>query len=246
MQSIRCAKGLGRALVAAAMIPSGFPALARAQEGSVIPLPAAALDGGPAVSRALAERRSTRELASGALPLADVAQLLWAAQGITRPMSEPEGWPYGEWGGGLRTAPSAGALYPLEVYLLAGNVDGLEAGLYRYRPREHGLQRVGGAGRPALAGAALGQRAILDAAAVLVIAAVYSRTETRYGDRTERYVHMEVGAAAENVYLQATALGLGTVLIGAFRDGAVAAALGLPADHAPLAILPVGRPADPS
>jgi SagB-type dehydrogenase family enzyme len=208
------------------------------QEARVIPLPEPRLEGPVAVEAVLAQRRSVRAYAPDTLSLEDASQLLWAAQGVTwRPGGE-------ERGEGLRTAPSAGARYPLETYLVAGRVHGLEAGLYRYVPAEHALVAVlpGDLGAD-LAAAAIGQRALAEAPAVLVVAGVYARTEGRYGGRAQRYVHMEVGAVAQNVALQAVALGLGSVYVGAFRDDAVRELLALPADHAPLALLPVGRPA---
>jgi SagB-type dehydrogenase family enzyme len=144
--------------------------------------------------------------------------------------------------GGRRTNPSAGALYPLEVYVLAGNVEGVEPGLYRYEPLEHALEPVAaGDLREALSGASLRQSAIAGAPAVFVIAAVYERVAVKYGERGTRYARIEVGAIAQSVYLQAGALGLGTVLIGAFTDADVKDVLGLPDDHEPLAIMPVGR-----
>ena len=164
------------------------------------------------------------------MSLGVVGQLLWAAQGVTSPDRR-------------RTAPSAGALYPLEVFLVAGNVTGLDAGVYRYRPKEHALMpHAPGDVRRALAHSALGQAWLADAAAVIVIAAVYERTRTKYGERTERYVVMEVGHAAQNVYLQAESLGLGTVMVGAFGDREVKQVLGLAAGEAPLALMPVGHP----
>ncbi|MHC4472871.1 MAG: SagB/ThcOx family dehydrogenase [Planctomycetota bacterium] len=198
-------------------------------EASGVALPAPEKDGRVSVEKALAGRRSVRAYGEGPLTLAEVSQLLWAAQGVTNPR-------------GFRTAPSAGALYPLEVYLVAANVTGLPAGVYRYRPREHDLTKVlDGDRRAELAAAALRQTAIEDGAAVLVIAAVYERTAKKYGDRAVRYVHMEVGHAAQNVYLQAGALGLGTVMIGAFHDDKVRKVLGMGEDERPLGIMPVGR-----
>jgi SagB-type dehydrogenase family enzyme len=171
-----------------------------------------------------------REFSRQALQLADVAQLLWAAQGVTSR-------------DGGRAAPSAGALYPLELYLVAGNVDTLPAGLYHYRPQGHRLRPVtDGDLRKALAGAALDQPWVRSAPAVLVIAGVYERSATKYGQRARRYTHIETGHAAQNVYLQAEALGLGTVIVGAFEDAAVREVLGLPSGHAPLALMPVGYP----
>lgn len=195
-----------------------------------IELPQPAVDGDVSLETAISKRRSVRDFSRQALPLADVAQLLWAAQGVTS-------------GDGGRAAPSAGALYPLELYLVAGKVDSLPAGLYRYEPRGHRLQHVAdGDLRKALAKAALDQAWIRSAPAVLVIAGVYERSAKKYGQRARRYTHIETGHAAQNVYLQAEALGLGTVIVGAFEEAAVRQVLGLPADHAPLALLPVGYP----
>jgi SagB-type dehydrogenase family enzyme len=155
--------------------------------------------------------------------------LLWAAQGFNDPR-------------GLRTAPSAGALYPLETYLVAGNVQGLAPGVYRYRPDGHKLERLlEGDKRHVLAGAALGQRPVSEGAVDIVFTAVYSRTTGKYGERGVRYVHIEVGHAGQNLCLQATALGLGAVTVGAFVDELVAKALNLPQNEQPLYIIPVGR-----
>lgn len=181
------------------------------------------------VEEALRKRRSVREYSRRALELAHIGQLLWAAQGKTSRH-------------GQRTAPSAGGLYPLELYVVTGDVGGLAPGIYRYRPKAHELDVVaGGDRRNALAAAALDQDWVRRAPAALVIAAVDERTEKKYGTRAQRYVHMEVGSAAENVYLQAEASGLATVFVGAFDDAAVQQALGLPEDHEPLGIMPVGH-----
>ncbi len=194
------------------------------------PLPKPQLGGEVSVEAALQQRRSVRQYADGALELARVSQLLWAAQGVTHP-------------DGYRTAPSAGALYPLELYLVAGEVADLPAGVYRYRPRDHDLVPVAPDDvRQPLAAAALRQAWIADAPAVLVIAGVRERTARKYGARAERYVHMEVGHAAQNVYLQAEADGLATAMVGAFDGPRLQEVLGLPADHEPLAVLPLGRP----
>jgi SagB-type dehydrogenase family enzyme len=181
------------------------------------------------VEEALLRRRSVRTYREEALALAEVAQLLWAAQGITG-------------AGGLRTAPSAGALYPLEILVVAGNVTGLGSGVYRYHPGGHTLTRIrGGDVRKELAGAALGQKAVGEAPAVLAISAVYARTTAKYGERGIRYVHLEAGHSAQNVCLQATSLGLGTVTVGAFDDRKVHEVLGLDPGEEPLYLIPVGR-----
>jgi SagB-type dehydrogenase family enzyme len=173
-------------------------------------------------------RRSIREFASGALTLAQVGQILWAAQGNTDPR-------------GLRTAPSAGALYPLETYLVAGEVDGLGPGVYFCPPKGRVLCLLqSGEKRRALAAAALEQTWITAAKIVLVLSAVYARTTARYGQRGERYVHMEAGHVAQNVCLMAASLGLGTTVVGAFRDSQVKEIVGMAADHSPLCLLPVG------
>ncbi len=213
----------------ALLFAGGAPALARLAPSETIGLPRPAQQGGLALTAALARRRSLRSWSSGALRLGEVAQLLWSAQGVTAPA-------------GLRAAPSAGALYPLEIDLAAARVDGLARGLYRYLSASHALRRRGdGDLRSRLARAALGQDWLAEAPAVLAISAVAQRTASRYGERAERYVAIEVGHAAENIYLQATALDLGTVIVGAFDDRQLAEVLGLAAEERPLALLPVGR-----
>lgn len=196
----------------------------------MISLPAPRVDSDFSVTRALRERRSVREFARTGLTTAETSQLLWAAQGVTSR-------------DGLRTAPSAGALYPLELYLVVGAVQGLEAGIYKYVPEGHKLVRkVSGEHRRELAVAALGQECVADAAVVLVFTAVERRTTRKYGNRGARYIHIEVGHAAQNVLLQATALGLGAVVVGAFDDARVAKLLNLPSGEAPLYLVPLGRP----
>jgi SagB-type dehydrogenase family enzyme len=193
-------------------------------------LPKPVTGGSASFEAILRKRRSVRELEASSLSLASVGQLLWAAQGVTSSAGE-------------RTAPSAGALYPLEVFLATGTVDGLAAGVYRYRPQDHALRpHLAGDRRCELAAAALEQSAVKDASAVLVIAAVCARTARKYGARAERYVHIEVGHAAQNVYLQAQALGLGTVIVGAFDDEAVGRVLELDPGEVSLALMPVGTP----
>ena len=193
----------------------------------IIPLPGPVTTGEASLESLLQQRRSVREYRDAALDLPTIGQLLWAAQGITDPR-------------GLRTAPSAGALYPLELSVVAGNVEGLAPGVYHYQPDRHQLQQtLPGDQRDLLARAAHGQSWVRTAAAVIVITAVYERTTGKYADRGIRYVHMEVGHAAQNLFLQAEALDLATVVVGAFEDDAVAALLGLPGDAQPLMLLPV-------
>lgn len=206
-----------------------LPATTARAEVESIALSAPAADGGMPVEEALERRRSVRSYARSPLTLAEISQLLWAAQGITAK-------------DGGRTAPSAGGLYPLELYLVAGDVDGLEPGVYRYLIERHRLQKVAaGDIRRELMAAARDQRWVGRAPATLVVAGVVGRTAKKYGSRAGRYVWMEVGCVAENVYLQATAIGLGTTLVGAFDDEPVAQLVGLEAGEEPFAILPVGR-----
>jgi SagB-type dehydrogenase family enzyme len=191
----------------------------------IVLLPTPQLKGSLTLEEALARRRSVREFDDLPLTLEEIGQLLWAAQGMTHPA-------------GYRTAPSAGALYPLEVYVITPE------GVYHYDPPGHrlSLHQLGDL-RPALYTAALRQEPLLEAPAVFVIAAVYERTEIKYGEeRSPRYVHLEAGHAAQNLLLQAIALDLGAVPIGAFIDDKVKEVLSLPDDHQPLYLIPTGHP----
>lgn len=195
-----------------------------------VKLPEPKYDGSVSVERALLERRSIRSYKDEPLQPDEVSQLLWAAQGITGQKR------------GFRTAPSAGALYPLELYAVVNNVTDLSKGVHRYSPNTHELVKVIDKDvLRELASAALGQSCVRDAAIVLVFTAVYERTTGKYGDRGIRYVHMEAGHAAQNVYLQAVSLGLGTVVVGAFKDEEVRNVLSLPKKEHPLYLMPVGK-----
>lgn len=188
-------------------------------------LPSPRNKGEVSLEEALEERRSKRSFTCRRLTWEQISQLLWAGQGIA--------------GRRYRNAPSAGALYPLEVYLV------IAEGVYRYKPESNELeQTLEGDVRSQLCRAALGEEAIREAPVSIVIAAVYQRTKHRYGDRAARYVHIEVGHAAQNVHLQAVALGLGSFPIGAFYDEQVQRALSLPRDQQPLYIIPVGYAAE--
>lgn len=198
--------------------------------GDDIPLPAPGVTGAMSVEEAFHRRRSVRAFGSDPLESATVGQLLWGAQGVSDPR-------------GLRTAPSAGAMYPLEILVLIGAVDGVDAGVYRYRPAAHTLVPVAsGDRRESVAEASLGQEWMAEAPVLLVVAAEMAPTAGRYGERAPRYVHMEVGHVAQNVYFHATALGRGITMVGAFQDGTLARLLDLGPGVVPLAILPVGRP----
>lgn len=195
----------------------------------IIRLPAPKTDGETSVEKALRERRSIRQFKRQPLSLAEVSQLLWAAQGITG-------------SGGVRTAPSAGALYPLELYLVAGSVEGLTEGVYKYRPDGHELIRsVDGDKRIELSRAALGQTSVRDAGAVLLLTAVYERTTARYGERGILYVHIEIGHVGQNVCLQAVALKLGAAVIGAFDDSQVKRIANLAPKEEPLYLIAIGK-----
>lgn len=162
------------------------------------------------------------------LSLVELSHLLWAAQGITHPT-------------GLRTAPSAGATYPLEVYVIAGNVCDLRSGVYHYQPRSHVLTHEGLGDLRPLVAAGSGQPWIAEAAVCLVIAAVYERATRIYGHLGKRLVHLEAGHVAQNVYLEAETLGLGTTMVGEFHETTVRAVSGVSTQITPLCLLPVGR-----
>ena len=190
----------------------------------VTSLPEPSKEGPLSLEEAFLQRRSVREFSPVQLSTNEISQLLWAAQGITDSR-------------GFRTAPSAGALYPLELYVV------LEQGVFHYDPHAHNLTTVSvGDLRSDLYSVSLRQDAILNAPMILVVTAVFSRTEAKYGRaRSPRYVHMEAGHAAQNTLLQAVSLGLGAVPIGAFEDIRVQEVLGLPADHEPLYLIPIGH-----
>lgn len=206
--------------------PTGVQEVTASPQVEEMALPAPRLKGEMSLEETLAARRSVREFTDEELTLEEISQLLWATQGITA-----------AWGG--RTAPSAGALYPLEVYLATAD------GLYHYVPQGHKTIVESKADwRGELWRAGLSQNAIREAPAVFVITAVYARTAKKYGGRAERYVKLEAGHAAQNLLLQAVALGLGGVPIGAFYDDQVQSALSLPLDQEPLYLIPIGHPRD--
>lgn len=192
-----------------------------------VALPGPVFEGDFSVESALRKRRSIRKYADEFLSLAGISQLLWSAQGITGPYD-------------AKTSPSAGALYPLEIYLVAAKIEDLAVGIYRYRPQGHKLVCTDSRGRnEEFYYAAFEQECILEAAALIVLTAAYERTTAKYGERGIRYVDMEAGHAAQNIYLQAVALDLGTVTVGAFYDASVKKVLR--SEEEPLYIMPVGR-----
>lgn len=193
-------------------------------------LPKPKLDGDVAVEQALRYRRSIRDFAKRPLALAELSQLLWAAQGITSRQGE-------------RTAPSAGGLYPLELFVSVGEVEGVAAGVYKYVPRGHQLKdHAPGDVRSRLATAAWKQTWVKAAPAILVFTTVHERVTHEYGEGARRYVYMEVGHSAQNVQLQAVALDLATVVVGALDEARVKALLNLAADEVPQVVMPVGHP----
>mgnify|MGYP001100759143 CR=1 FL=1 len=190
-----------------------------------IKLPKPKEKGLTSIEETLNKRRSVRDYKRGPLSLEQVSQLLWAASG--RNLYR-------------RTAPSAGATYPLEIYLIVGEVEGLEPGIYHYSSSRHSLEMTKEQDvRNRLSRAALEQEMIEEAPVNIIIAADYDRTTGHYGQRGIRYVHMEVGHVGQNVSLQAIALSLGTVMIGAFGDKEVKEILGIKEE--PLYIIPVSK-----
>jgi SagB-type dehydrogenase family enzyme len=196
-------------------------------EGVNMKLPKPRYKSAMSVEEAILKRRSIRFYQDEALTLEEVSQLLWAAQGQTA-----------DWGG--RTVPSAGATYPLEIYLVVGNVKGLEHGIYHYISDKHELEKLSNKDvREEIAAAAWRQEFIEKAPIDIIIAANYERTTKQYSRRGIRYVDSEVGHCGQNIYLQCEALGLGTVAIGAFQDGLVINILGIKEE--PVYIMPVGK-----
>ncbi len=197
----------------------------------VIKLPPPQLKGKMSLEEAIASRRSVRKYRSEPLTPSQLSQILWSAQGITG-------------AGRLRAAPSAGATYPLEIFAFIGKqaIEGLQAGIYHYDVDSHSLVlHQPGDLRKELARAALDEGFIANAPLDIVICALYPRTSYRYGRRGERYVHMEVGHVGENIHLQAVALGLATVEVGAFDDEEVRKVLGVEEQIKPLYIMPIGK-----
>jgi SagB-type dehydrogenase family enzyme len=190
-----------------------------------INLPKPQEKGSISIEETLNKRRSVRDYKRGRLSLEQVSQLLWAASGKNLYR---------------RTAPSAGATYPLEIYLVVGEVEGLEPAIYHYSFSKHSLEMTKEEDvRNRLSRAALGQEMIEEAPINIIIAAEHDRTTGHYGQRGNRYVYMEVGHVGQNISLQAIALSLGTVMIGAFRDKEIKEILGIKEE--PLYIIPVGK-----
>lgn len=204
---------------------------AQGEEKGVIRLSKPAHDGKVSVERAIKERRTIRSFQPKGLTLGQLSQLFWAAQGITDERN------------GLRAAPSAGALYPLDIYAVVGDggVEGLKSGVYHYQPETHSIQLVRkGDKRKGVASASLWQIWMARAPVMFVITSEYERITRKYGKRGIRYAHIEVGHVGQNIFLQSGALGWAAGIVGAFHDNAVAEAIGAPEAHEPLIIMPVG------
>ncbi|HOE73940.1 MAG: nitroreductase A [Deltaproteobacteria bacterium ADurb.BinA179] len=194
-------------------------------------LPDPRTQGGVSVEEALFTRRTVRSFSTYPLVGSQLSQILWAAQGVT------------DQGKGLRSVPSAGGLYPMELYAAVGEgaVTGLEKGIYRYEPDAHGIERISDRDvRNDLGRASLSQMWISPAPVSLVVCAEYPRVTAKYGHRGERYALIEAGCMAQSISLEARSLGLQTGIVGAFIDEEVIGVLRLPPSHEPLLIMPVG------
>ena len=196
-----------------------------------ISLPKPSLDGKISVEKAIKGRRTVRDFRERGLTLNHLSQLVWAGQGITDPLERK------------RAAPSGGALYPLDLYIVIGEngVEKMEEGVYRYLPKEHSLLLITkGDRRREIALASLSQMWMARAPVLLIITAEYRRITGKYGERGIRYALIEVGHVGQNLFLQAEALGLGAGIVGAFNDSEVSKIAGLASKHEPLLIMPVG------
>jgi SagB-type dehydrogenase family enzyme len=192
----------------------------------MIKLPKPEFFGKLSLEECLYKRCSWRDYKKESLTLKEISQILWAATGKNK---------YGK-----RTSPSAGATYPVVTYLVSGEIENLSPGLYQYQVESHTLlEKIKTDLRKQLTSACLFQSMVEDAPASLVLAAIYERTTSYYGERGIRYVHIEIGHIGENVHLQVEALGLGCVMIGAFKDKEVKKILQLKEE--PLYIIPIGR-----
>jgi SagB-type dehydrogenase family enzyme len=207
---------------------------------TIIKLPSPQLKGKVSLEETILRRRAVRRYHREPLDLSQLSQILWSAQGITGTRE-------------FRAAPSAGATYPIEIFVFVGKQgviasevkqapEELQAGIYHYEADSHSLSLHKPADlRPDLARATLDQEFIIDTPVDIVICALYHRTSYRYGRCGERYVHIEVGHVGENIHLQAVALGLATVEVGAFHDEEVRKVLGVEEQIKPLYIMPLGK-----
>jgi SagB-type dehydrogenase family enzyme len=198
-----------------------------AGEREMIKLPEPKIKGSVSLEEAIARRRSIREFAERDIKLEEVSQLLWAAQGITDKAKS------------FRAVPSAGALYPLEIYVVT------REGLFRYIVEKHALEILDNHDlRSELSDASWGQEMVRQAGANIVICAIFKRVTSKYAERGIKYVYMEAGHAAQNIHLMAVSLGLGSVSVGAFDDKKVQALFKLDKNIEPLYIVPIGAKRD--
>lgn len=222
--------------LAAAFIGLGIGFITSAMAQTQIQLPKPSLTGKMSVETAMARKKSVRAFSPEGLTQSQVSQLLWSANGDL-PVDAVSG-------ATTKVLPSAGALYPLEVFLVTGTntVEGIPAGVYKYDPTTHALSLLAaGDNRQALAQAAFSQTWLARAPAILVIGAVFARTTAKYGNRGIQYVFMEAGNANQNIYLEGEALGLKVATVGAFHEAQVSSVLKLSADVAPLLLVGVGK-----
>ena len=201
-------------------------------------LPSPITDGTVSVEYALANRRSNRQYTDQPLSSEHLAQILWSAYGVTKPETTRPSLR-----GGFRTAPSAGGRYPFEVYAVVGNVTGIEPGVYRYISEEHKIVRtIDKDIRKEFCEIALGQTFVIDAPVSIFYSAIFTRTTERYGERgSQRYVWIDLGHSAENIYLQAEGLDLGACAIGSFYDDRMTELMQLPEEEKPMYIVTVGH-----
>ncbi len=209
----------------------GFLLLISAGSGEIsLPLPKT--DNGMGINQVISSRRSVRRYSSQPLTLAELSQLLWSAQGITDPR------------GKKRSAPSAGAIYPLKLYVSVkpGGVKGISEGIYLYLPQEHKLKKlISGDHQASLAQIAFGQIWMAQAPIIFIFTAEPSRMISRYRERAWLYIHLEAGMASENLMLQAVALGMGSCAVGAFWENRLAKLLKLSPSQKSLLMVTVGR-----
>lgn len=190
----------------------------------VVELPEPDITGTMTLEKALSDRRSTRTFSSEELGVETIGQLFWAGQGVTHE-------------GGYRTAPSAGALYPLQLYAVT------QDRVIRYRPETHdAASRADSSTLQELPALAFDQEFIAAAPLVVLVTGTATRTETKYGAKAEAFVDREAGHAAQNIILQATALGLNSVAVGGFEEGTIEPLLLLPPGERVLYLIPIGLP----
>jgi len=200
-----------------------------------ISLPKPLYKGTVSVEEALKARRTTRSFSSRPLKLKQLSQILWGAYGVTAR----------KYGSLLKTAPSAGALYPLDIYCVVGkgSVDNLAPGVYHFNPEDHSASLLReGDQRAEVARHSLHQVWMARAPLMLIVTGEYERSTTKYGPRGVTYTHIEAGCVGQNIFLQAEAMGLKVGIVGAFNNSKITAITGLPSSHEPMLIMPVGFP----